>query len=108
METEDIPPTTLNPAPVTVAWEIVTAAVPVFVRVKVWEVLEPIVTFPKLKLVALAASVPDDDELLEVEFAAGVPAPVNPTQPERDKAVIRARKMVSKVNGARWFGTSLR
>jgi hypothetical protein len=35
METEDIPLTTLKPAPVTVACEIVTAAVPVLVRVKV-------------------------------------------------------------------------
>ena len=85
METEDIPPTTLKPAPVTVAWEIVTAAVPVLVRVKVWGLLDPAATFPKFRLVALAASVPEE-ELFEFDFAAGVPAPVKPTQPVSDSS----------------------
>src|ERR1019366_1659142 len=96
METEDMPPVTLNCAPVMVPWEIVTAAVPLLVRVKVWEELEPRATFPKLKLVALAASVPVAAVL---EFAAGVPAPVSPMQPVRDNAAIKARKMVRSVTG---------
>lgn len=101
METEDMLPTRLKSEPVTVAWEIVTAAVPLLVRIKVCEVLDPRVTFPKLTLVALAASVPDAVELL---FAAGVPAPVSPTQPERDNAAISARKMDRSVNGDGRFG----
>jgi hypothetical protein len=83
METEDIPSTTLKPAPEIVACEIVTAAVPVFVSVRVSELLEPVVTFPKLRLVALAASNPAG-AVLEFELAAVVLAPGTPAQPERD------------------------
>jgi hypothetical protein len=100
METEDIPPTTLKPAPVTVACEIVTAAVPVLVKVKVWGLLDPATTFPKLRLVALAASVPEGVEF-ELAFAAGVPAPVNPTQPASDKTVRNARIRGNMPSGAR-------
>lgn len=96
METEDMPPVTLNAEPVMDPCEIITEAVPLLVRVKVWEELEPRATFPKLKLVALAASVPD---VAVLEFAAGVPAPVSPMQPVRDNAAIMARKMVRSVNG---------
>jgi hypothetical protein len=85
METEDIAPTTLKPGPKTAAWEIVTAAVPVFVRVTVCMLFEPGATLPKLILVALAASTPAD-ALFEVVFP-GVPALVSPTQPEIDKVV---------------------
>ena len=73
MEIDDIPPTTLNPAPVIVAWEIMTAADPVLVRVNVWEAVVPVVAFPKLMLVALAASAPEEVEL-ELVFDACVPA----------------------------------
>lgn len=102
METEDIPPTTLNPAPVTVACEIVTAAVPVLVRVKVWGLLDPAATFPKFRVVALGASVPEEEELeFELDFAAGVPAPVKPTQPESDRAARDARSRANGPSGAR-------
>jgi hypothetical protein len=43
---------------------MVTAAVPVFVRVSDLELLDPVATFPKVKLVAFAASDPVEDELL--------------------------------------------
>jgi hypothetical protein len=88
IEIEDIPPTTLKPAPVIVACEIVTAAVPVFVRVRVWELLETVVTLPKARLVALTARDPEE-AVVEFVLAAGVPAPVRPTQPITDKAVRR-------------------
>lgn len=107
METEDIPPTTLKPAPETVAWEIMTAAVPVFVRVNVCELLEPAATFPKLMLVALAASVPED-VLLGFVFAAGVPALVKPTQPESVSATIRVIRIVTCASGVCQFGTTWR
>src|SRR5258708_346859 len=100
METEDIPPMTLKPAPVTVAWEIMTAAVPVLVRVNVWGLLDPAATFPKFRLVALAASVPEGVEF-EPDFAAGVPAPVNPTQPASDKSARDARDRANMPSGAR-------
>jgi hypothetical protein len=103
METEDIPHTTLKPAPVTVAWEIVTPAVPVLVRVKVWGLLDPAATFPKFRLVALAASVPEEEEEFEPElgFPGGVPAPVNPTQPARDSTARTVRIRTNMPSGAR-------
>lgn len=104
METEAIPPTTLKPAPETVAWEIMTAAVPVFVRVNVCELLEPAATFPKLKLVALAASVP----MLELVFAAGVPALVRPTQPESVSVTRREKRIATCASGVCPFGTTWR
>src|ERR1035441_1026976 len=100
METEDMLPARLNSEPVTVACEMVTAAVPLLVRVKVCEELDPRVTFPKLTLVALAASALDAVELF---FAAGVPAAVSPTQPETDNAAIKATKMVRSVDGVGRF-----
>jgi hypothetical protein len=100
MATEDIPPTTLKPAPVTVACEIVTAAAPVLDRVKVWGLVDPATTFPKLRLVALAESVPEEVEV-EPDFAAGVPAPVKPTQPASDSAARDARVRASIPSGAR-------
>jgi hypothetical protein len=104
METEDIPPTTLKPAPVTVAWEIMTAAVPVLVRVKVWGLLAPGATFPKFKLVALAARVPDEDEV-EPDFGV-VPAPVEATQPESDSTASPARIRETMPSGARRSGVT--
>jgi hypothetical protein len=102
METEDIPLTTLKPAPVTVACEIVTAAVPVLVRVKVCGLLEPAATFPKFRVVALAASVPEEEVLeFEPDFAAGVPAPVKPTQPESDRTARDERIRAKRPSGAR-------
>jgi len=92
----------LKPVPVTVACEIVTAAVPVLVRVKVWGLLDPAATFPKFRVVALAASVPEEEVLeFELDFAAGVPAPVNPTQPESDRAARDARSRANRPSGAR-------
>lgn len=102
MEIDDIPPTTLKPAPVIVACEIVTEAVPVLVSVRVWVLLEPIFTFPKVRLVALAARLPDE-AVLEVLLAAGVPAPVNPVHPVIDRIPKRTRNAVSKVNGSLGF-----
>ena len=99
MRTEDIPPTILKPAPVTVAWEIVTAAVPLFVRVNVCGLVDPTATFPKFRFVALAESVPEVG--LELDFGAGVAAPVNPTQPESDTTARNARMRAKKPSGAR-------
>jgi hypothetical protein len=98
METEDIPPETLNSTPVTVAWEIVTATVPVFVRVKVCGLLDPGATFPKFRLMAFAASVPDE---IELDFAAGVPALVNPVHPATDSSAKLARISANMPSGAR-------
>src|SRR5579872_1233082 len=83
-----MPPTTLNPDPVTVACEMATAAVPVFVRVKVWEPIEAVFTLPKARLVALAARDPEE-AVSELVLVTGVPAPVRPTQPVTDRAVKR-------------------
>jgi hypothetical protein len=101
METEDIPPTTLKPAPVTVAWEIVTAAVPVLFRVKVWGLLDPMATLPKFRLEALAESVPEEEVEVELDFVAGVWAPVKPTQPESDSNARDERIRANRPSGAR-------
>ena len=106
MEIEEIPPITLKPAPAIVACEIVTEAVPVFVRVKDWVLLEPVFTFPNASVVALAASVPDE-AVLEVLFAAGVPAPVNPVHPEMDKMARNAKNVRNVVVGVCWFKVRL-
>ena len=100
METEDIPPTTPKPAPAVVACEIVTAAVPVFVKVSVCRLLDPVATLPKLKLVALAASVPAE-AVLEFVFADGVLELVAPAQPDRDNVDRKARKMANNVSSVR-------
>ena|ERR1700674_629756 len=103
METEDIPPMTLKPAPVTVALEIRTAAVPVFVSVNDCELFEPVPTLPKLKLVALAASVLVG-VLVEPVFE-GAPALVNPTQPDIVKLIISVVRMANKASGLCCFGS---
>jgi hypothetical protein len=77
----------------------VTIAVPVLLRVKVCGLLEPVATFPKLRLVALAASVPAAE--LELDFEPGVPAPVRPTQPESDTSARHARNRENRPSGAR-------
>jgi hypothetical protein len=92
-------PTTLKPAPVTVAEEIVTVAVPVLLRVKVWGVVDPATTFPKVKLAALAASVPVFE--LEFDLDPGFAAPVRPTQPARGRSARHARARARKPSGAR-------
>ena len=102
MATEDIPPTTLKPVPVTVACEIVTAAVPLLVRVKVCGLVDPSATFPKLRVVALATSVPEEGEP-EPDFAAGVPAPVKPTQPASDISARHEKISAKRPSGARWL-----
>jgi hypothetical protein len=91
---------------VIVACEIVTDAVPVFVRVSVWELLEPVVTFPKVRLVALAANDPAE-ALVELAFAAGVPAPVKPVQPEMDRTVKRTTIVANEVGEVRWVRASI-
>jgi hypothetical protein len=58
-------PVLLKPAPVTVTAEIVTVAVPPFVRVMVCELLAPVATLPNAAVVGVAAS------------SACVPVPLN-------------------------------
>jgi len=87
MATEVIPPGMLNPAPLTVAWEIVTFEFPALEIVRFWELLEPTMTSPKLKVAALALNVPDPGLLL----FWGVPAPVRPTQPESDRTTANTK-----------------
>ena len=66
---EGFPPTTLNVAPVMVACEIVTVAVPVLVTVKLCVAVLPTATLPKLMLVELAERTPAPLPPVEV-FAA--------------------------------------
>jgi hypothetical protein len=49
-------PVTLKPAPLTVTEEIVTVALPPFVRLTLCELLVPVVTLPKAAVVGVAAS----------------------------------------------------
>ena len=54
-------PLTVKPPPDAVAWVTVMVSVPEFVRVRLCLPLEPIATFPKLRLLGLATRSPDDE-----------------------------------------------
>ena len=54
-----MPPTTEKPAPETVAWEILTVAVPEFLTVTLCDVVLPTATLPKLGLLGVADRVPE-------------------------------------------------
>ena len=55
-------PVALNPAPETLTWDNVIAAVPVFDTVNVCDAVVPISTLPKAKLVGLSESWPCADD----------------------------------------------
>ena len=74
-------PATLKPVPVALAWEIVTELVPEFVTVRLWLLVDPTGTFPKLIAAGLIARLPDDavSEVAEVvELPLAVVTPVHP------------------------------
>jgi hypothetical protein len=52
-------PLIVKPPPDAAIWMSVMAAVPEFVRVRLWLILELIATFPKLRLVGVTTRVPD-------------------------------------------------
>ena len=79
---------TRNSEPTTVVSEIITDAAPVFVRVNVRKLVEPMRTFPKLTVVLLGASTPE--VVLPEPGLVGLPALVNPTQPEMDKVATKS------------------
>jgi hypothetical protein len=85
----------LKPVPATVASEILTDAVPVFVRVNVCKLFEPMGTIPKLKAVVLGARTPGV-ALLEAGFV-GDPALVNPTHPEIDNSVLNSVAIMANI-----------
>ena len=58
-EEAGLPPTTVKPAPEIVAEPMLTVAVPVFVRLRLWVALPPTATLPNVRLVALAERTPD-------------------------------------------------
>jgi len=71
-----VPPlTTVKPVPEIVAWEMLTVAVPVFVRVTLCVALVPAATLPKLTVVEPADSAPEpaapapEVDVLDVEPA---------------------------------------
>ena len=101
IETDDMLPAMLNPAPVMVAWEIVMEVEPVLLRVRVCGLLEPMATLPKFKVAELAASVAADAELV---FDPLVPALVAPMHPVRDKSAAKERIRANNPSGARPFG----
>jgi hypothetical protein len=86
-----------NPAPEMLTLETVTLEFPALVNVTPKELLPPILTLAKLRLVALAASALEAVPF-ELGFA-GAPAPVNPTQPEMDKVIYRVARTTSQVDG---------
>lgn len=85
----------LKPEPETVVSEIITDEVPVFVRVNVCKLFEPMGIFPKLKVVVLGASTPG--VVLPEPGFDGVPALVNPTQPEIDKIVMKSVAIMANI-----------
>lgn len=74
----DAPPM-LKLAPVAVAWEIVTAALPEFVTLKLWLLTDPTGTLPKvivagLRLNAPEGAVSEAAEVVELPLALVTPA----------------------------------
>ena len=68
-------PLRVNPVPVTLACEMLTAVPPVFVRVMVADFVVPSVTLPKASLVGFSANVPGvtpvpDRDIVRVGFEA--------------------------------------
>jgi len=76
-------------------------AEPVFVRVNVCELFDPVTTFPNVKLVTLAVSMLGGVPF-ELDFAA-VPPLVDPTQPESARITIIVTNTVTSANGVRPF-----
>jgi hypothetical protein len=72
-------PLKLNPAPVMAACERLTLAVPVFVSTRAWDPELPTRVLPNFRLLALADSKYDGDELDDVEEAGGAGVPVPET-----------------------------
>jgi hypothetical protein len=72
-------------------------------RIKFWVLLDPFRTLPKFRLEVLAESVPEPEELeeFELDFDAGVPAAVKPTQPASDTTARQERIRASRPSGAR-------
>jgi hypothetical protein len=81
---------------------MVIAEVPGLLSVSVCGLLDPSVTLPKFKVVALACSVPavSAGEFV-LDFPCGVLAPVKPTQPERDRTAKVANSKAKTPSGAR-------
>jgi hypothetical protein len=81
---------------------MVIEEVPVLLRVSVCGLLDPSVTLPKFRVVALACSVPVESAGEFVpEFPFGVLAPVKPTQPDRDRAASAVNSRAKMPSGAR-------
>jgi hypothetical protein len=93
MEFDGLPPITVYPAPVMVAWEMLTGTLPVFVTVRLCVLLFPTETFPKLTLVELADSTP----VLDPGFPEPEPALVVPTQLVRVMVVRMSARTESSV-----------
>ena len=95
-------PLAAYPAPEILVAEIAIDQFPVLAIVTPRTLLPPRLTFPKSRLVALAANDPDSEEVApEFEFAACVPTPVTPPQAERNNAARKVRKMADDVSGMR-------
>ena len=75
-------PLKLNPAPVIAACERLTLAVPLFVSTRAWEAELPTRVLPNFRLLALADSKYDKEELDAVEEAGGAAVPVPETEIE--------------------------
>jgi hypothetical protein len=87
------PETTVKPGPVIDVWPMLTAAVPVFVTVKLCVAVLPIPTFPNASVAAL----PDKTPVCPVL----VLAPVNPAQPASPPIVTIATRKAMNARGPR-------
>ena len=87
------PETTVKPGPVIDVWPMLTAAVPVFVTVKLCVAVFPIPTFPN----ATVAALPDKTPVWPVL----VLAPVYPAQPASPPIVTIATRNAMNATGPR-------
>lgn len=88
-------PLSVNPVPLTAAWEIVTLELLLFVSVTVWLLWLPTVTLPKPSLVGLSASKP-----------LATPVPLSETLAEASDALLVIETVALKAPAA--FGANTR
>jgi hypothetical protein len=76
----------LKPAPVAVAWEIVTATLPEFVTLKLWLLTDPTGTLPKVIAAGLRPNAPEGAVSEAVEVEELPLALVTPAHPDWSRA----------------------
>ena len=94
----DAPPTA-KPEPLTVAWEMVTATLPELVTLKLWLLVDPTATFPKVIAAGLTLSAPEaavSEFVVVVELPLALVTPEHPAKINAPDMRVKTMKMEDK------------